>query len=141
MSDHIVSVDAGNGMVNAVLSRPNGKVKSVSFLSVRAAATGDSLGLSDFELAYTTYDWNGFRYVVGDDVTRVTRRHLERHTGQNRYGNELHAFLIAVALAKLGIKKGTVDLTVFCPPGMFREARRPGDHQTIHRQAPPRLAV
>jgi len=123
MSDHIVSVDAGNGMVNAVLARPGGKYRSVAFPSVRAAATGDSLGLDDFELKYFYADWNGFRYVVGDDVTRVTRRHLERHTGGNRYGNELHAFLIAVALARLGIKSGTVDLTVFAPPGMFREAR------------------
>jgi len=75
MSDHIVSVDAGNSVVNAVLARPGGKYRSVAFPSVRAAATGDSLGLADFEMQYFYVDWNGFRYVVGDDVTHVTRRH------------------------------------------------------------------
>jgi hypothetical protein len=64
-----------------------------------------------------------YRYVVGDDVIRVTRRNLERHMGMNRYGNEFHQFLVAVALTKLGISKGTVDLTLFAPPGLYVEAR------------------
>ena len=44
--------------------------------------------------------------------------------GANRYGNELHQFLVAVALAKLGISKGSVDLTLFAPPGLYLEARQ-----------------
>src|SRR3990172_2539912 len=125
MSDYLASVDAGNGGVNAALAKENGKFKRVYFPSVRAAATGDSLGLGkDMELQYDTVDWNGHRYVVGDDVIRVTRRNLERHMGSNRYGNEFHQFLTAVALAKLGVKQGAVDLTVFAPPGMYTDIRQ-----------------
>lgn len=125
MSDYTVSCDAGNGGVNAVVSKGSGRYGSVYFPSVRATATGDSLGLgTDFELEYEYVDWYGHRYVTGEDVLRITRRHMERHTGANRYGNELHQFLVAVALAKLGISKGTVDLTLFAPPGLFLEARQ-----------------
>jgi len=125
MVDHIVSVDPGNGGTNAVMARPSGTFKSVYFPSVRASATGDSLGLGpQFELEYDYVDWYGHRYITGDDVLRVTRRHLERHTGVNRYGNELHQFLTAVALTQLGIKSGDVDLTLFAPPGLYNEARQ-----------------
>lgn len=124
MSDHIASVDAGNAGTNAVLAKPGGGYKSYYEPSVRAAATGGSLGLGkNWELQYDYVDWYGHRYVTGDDVIRVTRRHLERHMGINRYGNEFHQFLVAVALAKLGIASGTVDLTLFAPPGMYLEAK------------------
>jgi hypothetical protein len=120
MADQIVSCDAGNGGVNAVLARDKGRYKSVYFPSVRAAATGDTLGLGkDLELQYEYVDWYQHRYIVGEDVLRVTRRHLERHSGPNRYGNELHQFLIAHAIAQLGVKGGAVDLTLFAPPGLY----------------------
>ena len=120
----IAAVDAGNGGVNAVLHRTRGKPLQHYEPSVRAAATGDSLGLGEgFELQYTYVDWNGNRYVTGDDVTRITKRALERHIGKDRYGNEFHQFLVANALAKLGVKEGQVDLTLFAPPGMFVAAR------------------
>ncbi|MBZ0294811.1 MAG: hypothetical protein K8L99_19770 [Anaerolineae bacterium] len=80
MADYIVSVDPGNGGANAVLAKANG-YKSIYFPSVRAAATGDTLGLgADMELQYDYVDWHGHRYVVGEDVLRVTRRHMESHT-------------------------------------------------------------
>lgn len=124
MTDYVVSCDPGNGGTNAVLARDSGRHKNVYFPSVRAAATGASLGLGkDMELDYQYVDWYGHRYVIGDDVIRVTRRHLERHTGVNRYGNELYQFLVAVALGQLGVKKGTVDLTLFAPPGLYLEAK------------------
>ena len=124
MSNYTISVDPGNGGVNAVMARAKGGYKSVYFPSVRAAATGDSLGLGkQLELDYLYVDWYGHRYVIGDDVIRVTRRHMERHSGPNRYGNELHQFLIAVAVAQLGVKKGTVDLTLFAPPGMYGDVK------------------
>lgn len=120
----IAAVDAGNGGVNAVLQMGKSKPKQHYEPSVRAAATGDSLGLgAGFELEYTYVDWNGNRYITGDDVTRITRRALERHIGKNRYGNEFHQFLVANALAKLGVSSGEVDLTLFAPPGMFVQAR------------------
>ena len=134
MADYLVSCDPGNGGTNAVLARDNGRHKSIYFPSVRAAATGDSLGLGkDLELDYRYVDWYGHRYVIGDDVLRVTRRHLERHTGTNRYGNELYQFLVAVALGEMGIREGTVDLTLFAPPGLYLQAKqdilaRFGDH-------------
>ena len=140
MADHIVSCDPGNGGTNAVLARDRGRHKSVYFPSVRAAATGDSLGLGkELELDYQFVDWYGHRYVVGDDVLRVTKRHLERHTGINRYGNELYQFLVAVAVGELGVKEGSVDLTLFAPPGMYLSAKadilerftKDGDEVTI----------
>ena len=123
MSDYIASVDAGNGGTHAVLALSKG-YKSFYEPSVRAAATGDSLGLGKgWELDYDYVDWNGHRYVTGDDVVRITRRQLERHMGANRYGNEFHQMLVAHALARLGIKSGTVDLTLFAPPGMYNDLK------------------
>ncbi len=125
MSDHIASVDAGNGGVNAVISTGTKKgYKSYYTPSVRAAATGDTLGIDHFEMSYSYVDWNGHRYVTGDDVTKITKRGLERHVGSNRYGNEFHQMLVAKALAELGVKSGEVDLTLFAPPGLFVEARQ-----------------
>lgn len=124
MPDVIASVDAGNAGTNAVIAK-NGGYKSYYEPSVRAVATGDTLGLGkDLELQYEYVDWYGHRYVTGDDVLRVTRRNLERHMGINRYGNEFHQFLVAVSLAKLGVTKGTVDLTLFAPPGMYTQVRQ-----------------
>ena len=126
MSDHVASLDAGNGGVKAALAKPSGGYKSHYEPSVRAAASGDTLGLGQGvigELDYDYADWNGHRYVTGDDVLRVTRRALERHMGSNRYGNEFHQFLVALALAKLGVKDGDVDLTLFAPPGLFNETK------------------
>jgi len=55
---HIVSIDAGNGMTNAILAKPKGGYKRVNFPSVRAAATGDSLGIGkQFEISYDYVDW------------------------------------------------------------------------------------
>ncbi len=126
MPDYIASVDAGNGFTNAVLMKHGAaSYRSVSIPSVRAAATGDRLGLGEnLELQYETVDWRGHRYVVGDDVVRVTRRHLERHMGVDRYANEFHKFLVAVALAQLGVKAATgIDLTLFAPPGRFKDLK------------------
>ena len=121
MPDYIASVDAGNGGTNAVLKKTKNKTYKTFYLpSVRAAATGESLGIgSQFEMDYQYVDWHEHRYVFGDDVVRVTRRRLERHMGIDRYGNEFHQFLVAVALANLGLEKGSVDLTLFAPPGQF----------------------
>lgn len=119
----IASVDAGNGGTKTVLSTGKG-FKTLYMPSVRAAATGDSLGLGKgWELQYEYVDWYTQRYVVGDDVLRVTRRGVERHMGASRYGNEMHMFLTAAALAKLGVKEGGVDLTLFCPPGLYNDMK------------------
>lgn len=124
MADYLASADAGNGGTNVVLSNGSGKYKAHYEPSVRAIATGDSLGLgAQFEMDYSYVDWYGNRYVTGDDVIRVTKRGLERHIGAGRYGEEFTRFFTAVSLAKLGVKSGTVDLTLFAPPGMFGEAR------------------
>ena len=124
MTDYIVSADAGNGGTNVVMAKENGKYKSYYEPSVRAIATGDSLGLgSQFEMEYEYVDWYGNRYVTGDDCVRATRRGLERHMGTGRYGEEFHQFMVAVALAKLGIQQGSVNLTLFAPPGIFGDVK------------------
>ncbi len=124
MADYIVSADAGNAGTNVVMAKNNGGYKRYYEPSVRAIATGDSLGLGeDFEMQYKYVDWYGNRYITGDDVIRVTRRGLEHHMGANRYGDEFHQFLVANAIANLGVKKGSVDLTLFAPPGLFVTAK------------------
>jgi hypothetical protein len=123
LADYIVSCDAGNGGVKAILSTAKG-FKQFYEPSVRSTATGDSLGLGkQWELQYDYVDWYGHRYITGDDVLRVSRKSIERHMGAQRYGNEFHQFLVAVALAKLGIKDGSVDLTVFAPPGLYNDMK------------------
>lgn len=124
MTDYIVSGDAGNGGTNVVLAKENGGYKSHYEPSVRAMATGDTLGLGDLELQYEYVDWYQNRYVTGDDVIRVSRRGVERHMGEGRYGDEFHRFLIANALARLGIKEGTIDLTLFAPPGILNHVKQ-----------------
>lgn len=114
-----ISVDAGNGGTNAT----DGKTE-IYFPSVRAAATGDTLGLgSQFELEYEWVDWNGHRYVIGDDVLNISRRGIERHQGAFRYGDEFHQFLVACAVSKMGICSGSVKLVLFAPPGMYNDAK------------------
>ena len=124
MSDTIISIDAGNGGTNAVKATPKGW-RSIYFPSVRATATGETLGLGDqFELQYDWCDWGSHRYVWGDTALQVSRRGIERHQGAFRYGDEFHQFLVNVGVGQLGIKSGTIDLTLFAPPGMFVEARK-----------------
>ena len=131
MVDQIVSVDAGNGGTNAILAQDKG-YKKVYFPSVRAAASGDTLGLGgQFELDYEYIDWGDHRYVVGDDVGRISRRSVERHQGAFRYGDEFHEFLVTVALARLGVETGTVDLTLFAPPGMYTNAKESIEQRQI----------
>lgn len=126
MADYIASIDAGNGTVKAFgLKSGNKRPKQVNYPAVRAMATGDRLGLGEaFEMQYQTVSWSGHRYVVGDEVIRVTRRGLERHMGASRYGDEMHRFLVAYALAQLDFKSGSVALTLFAPPGLFKEAKK-----------------
>lgn len=123
MADYIVAVDAGNGFTNAVFAKGR-SYDSVGFPSVRAAVTGDSLGLGEqFEMNVDYVQWGNFRYAVGDDVF-MSRRAVERHQGAFRYGDEFWLFLVSVALGKLLPKKGgSVDLTVFAPPAMFFNAQ------------------
>ena len=124
MSDYIISIDAGNGLTNAVLAQKKGTYKSIHFPSVRAAASGDSLGLgSAFEMDTEWVEFGSHRYFVGDDA-KLSRQPLERHQGAFRYGDEFHIFLITVAIGKLGIKSGSIDLTTFAPPGLYLEARK-----------------
>ena len=99
---HYASVDAGNGGVNALLHKKRGKDQRVYFPSARAAVTGDSLGLGQFEQDYTYYDYFGHRYITGEDVLEIPNSGIERHMGDNRYGGEMHQFLVTVALARLG---------------------------------------
>lgn len=128
---HIAAVDAGNGGVNAVLTRLQGDKfqtpQADYFPSVRSVVRAKSLGLgATQELQYTPVEWHGQKYVVGDDVTRITKQGLDRFIGKDRYGSEFHQFLVATALARLGVGgkgEASVYLSLFCPPGYFAEQR------------------
>lgn len=122
----IVAIDAGNAGTNAVLATKKGKHRADYFPSVRAKVAGASLGLGkEWELDYPYYEWGGHKYIVGDDVLRVSRRSLERHMGANRYANEFQQFLVTTACARLGLGKGgsAINLTLFAPPGYYAAVR------------------
>lgn len=119
----IVSIDAGNGAVKAVYQAP-GKSSYRPFYmpSIRTRVTPDSLNLGRFEQSHTYYTWHNSTYAAGHDVLKMFSPKIERHMGTARYTGEMFKFLIAVALANLGVKSGKVDLTLFCPPKLFNEA-------------------
>lgn len=140
MSDYFAIVDAGNGRTNAIIKKASGKrYKTVDFASVRARVTGQSLGLGDMELSIDYADWLGNRFAVGDNVTLATRKQIETHRGQDRYGNEFHQFLTAYAIAQGDVKSGNVNLTLFAPPKYYKIAKEnilngfneQGGHPTI----------
>lgn len=123
MTNYIASVDCGNGNTCSMLA---GSKKSISFASIRARITSKTLGLGQgHELDFTSAVWRGDTYAVGDDALLVNRQGIDRHMGQNRYGGEHHQFLTAYALARLGIKSGSVDLTLLCPPAMYNDLKKP----------------
>ncbi|MBA3867554.1 MAG: ParM/StbA family protein [Anaerolineae bacterium] len=122
MVNYIASVDCGNGNTAAMLA---GSKKSISFPSIRARITFQTLGLGQgHELDFTSAVWHDNTYAVGDDALLVNRQGIDRHMGVNRYGGEHHQFLTAYALARLGIKSGGVDLTLLCPPAMYNDLKQ-----------------
>ncbi|MEM9955382.1 MAG: ParM/StbA family protein [Chloroflexota bacterium] len=122
MVKHIVSVDAGNGGVNAVKLNPKNN-HYVSFPSIRNRVSGQTLDLDDSGLSLLEYDWadfEGSRWTYGDDALMFNRSTMDSHRGAYRYGDEVHRFLVAVACSKLNVTSGVVDLVLFVPPGMYK---------------------
>jgi hypothetical protein len=112
-----ISVDAGNGGVDAVLGKTD-----CYFPAVRSSATGDRLNIKMMQMEAVYNTWGGMRWYIGDEVLRMAAGSPERHQGANRYGNEFHQHLVAHACAKLGAGlkgKTAVDLTLFAPPGLY----------------------
>ncbi len=123
MTNYIASVDCGNGNTCAILA---GSKKSISFPSIRARIPTKTLKLGKGQaLDFTSAVWHGDTYAVGDDALLANRQIIDRHMGVNRYGGEHHQFLTAYALARLGVKSGSVDLTLLCPPAMFNDLKKP----------------
>lgn len=119
------SVDCGNGGTNGVIQNEDGKIKSFYAPSYRATTDGKTLSMSGGMgvMKYDYIEWYGRKYVVGDTAMRLGSDDVETHRGDNRYGNEMQAMLIANALANLGVKDGEVDLTVFAPPGIYEQVK------------------
>ena len=116
----LVAVDAGNGITNAAKDTKNG-YELVAFPSGRAEISGDTLDTGN-EMEFEWFEWNGTKYAVGDEALNASGRYI-RPIGRDRYGEEFHQFLVAVACCQLGIKKGGIDLTLFAPTENFRERR------------------
>ncbi len=96
----IVSIDSGNGYTNGVAAKARGKVTKTSFPSVRADAPARTLGLgAGREVQYDVVQWLGHSYTYGADTVRLSAGAIERHHGQERYGDEFHGMLIAIAMA------------------------------------------
>lgn len=123
--DYIAVVDCGHGNITAMLyTLKTGKSKSASRPYMRAGVTGDLMGIGDQEIQTTWSEWSGRRYVTGRDALIVARSKVERHSGENRYGNELQRHLIADILARMGVKSGVIDLTVFVPPKFYAKLKQ-----------------
>lgn len=115
-----VSVDSGNGYTNAVSGKLKGRIKKTAFPSVRADAPERVLGLdSEREVKYEVVEWFGNRYTYGSDTVRFSANAIERHHGSERYGDEFHAMMVALAMARMSVPGGNnIDLTLFMPPGL-----------------------
>lgn len=115
-----VSVDSGNGFTNAVSGRVGGRIKRTSFPSVRADAPARTLGLgAEREKQYDVVQWFGNKYTYGSDTVRLSAGAVERHHGEERYGDEFHGMLVAIAMARMGVPSGSnISLTLFMPPGL-----------------------
>ncbi|GAH00500.1 unnamed protein product, partial [marine sediment metagenome] len=122
-TEYTVAVDGGNGLVNARALWPNGKIKSTQLSAISARVTGHTLGIGSQELSFSWWELPDGKYVFGDDVSLVGDR-VNSHQSLYRYGDKSHRDLTAVALATMGIKGGDIDLTVFCPPGIFKQERK-----------------
>lgn len=127
---HVCSTDAGNGGVNTLAVRAGQNPSRPTynyFPSVRAVVRGKGLGLgAEQELQFARVDWQGQQYIVGDDVTRISRQGLDKHMGKDRYGGEHHQFLVLTALARCGVgmdAPANVALTLFCPPSYFADQK------------------
>ncbi len=126
MNTIYVSVDSGNGYTNAASGKLRGKVKKTAFPSVRADAPERTLGLgSDREVEYEVVKWFGHRYTYGGDTVRFSANAIERHHGVERYGDEFHAMMVALAMARMKIPNGdNIDLTLFMPPGLCTKGHK-----------------
>lgn len=126
MARHLIGVDSGNGFGNAVAKNlKNGRVTTAAAASMRAIATGASLGASmaDNEALIETVRWFGQLYAVGDDVLKYKLDGFERHLGRNRAGNDLQDMITAYLCVKCGVRSGDqVEIAVFSPPGLFADS-------------------
>jgi len=123
MSINYVSIDAGNGFTNAATLKGK-SVKTVGFPSIRAMSRADDFDIEGFgSVNYPIYNWQGLRYVVGDDASLISLDSVESHRGYNRYGNEMQRFFMAVAMYQLGLKSSDIDLTMFVPPSLLIEQK------------------
>lgn len=122
MSDYItIAIDGGNGFVNGAQQMKRSP-KTVSFPSTRARVTGITIG-SEHESKFDYYDWRGKRLVAGDDIRHSDNAPVPHWGEDDRYGNEQHLFYMAVACARLGVKRGKVNLTTFMPVNNYRKQK------------------
>ena len=117
--EYIISVDAGNGMTNAAINLRD--VPTITFPSIRATVRGKSLGIAN-ERQVDWVEYQGVKYTYGNN-TPMSRSNVQRHLGENRYGDTQHCFLVDVACAELGITSGIVHLVLFAPPGAYGNVR------------------
>lgn len=124
MAHYTAASDTGNGNTNAIVKVEGGREKSLCISSIRAKVSSQTLGLGKrAELDYVWAEINGVRYAFGDDCLMVNRAEIDRHMGEKRYLHEHHRSLTAYALARLGVKNGTVDLTLMCPPRLYNDLK------------------
>ncbi|MEZ4672593.1 MAG: ParM/StbA family protein [Anaerolineae bacterium] len=124
MGHYIASSDTGNGNTNVIVRQEGGREKSLCIASIRARVSSQTLGLGkQAELDYVWAEISGVRYAFGDDCLVVNRAEIDRHMGEKRYLHEHHRSLTAYGLARLGVKSGSVDLTLMCPPKLYGDLK------------------
>lgn len=120
----LASVDSGNGTVNAfIVSGRGNSYRNHTMSACRVETHAAKLDLDGFAKESNAVTWKGNNYLFGDDALH-SRQRVEREMGRNRYGGEFHRSLVATALANLGVKNGTVELTLFCPPQVYQTSKQ-----------------
>ncbi|MBZ0304864.1 MAG: hypothetical protein K8I82_02230 [Anaerolineae bacterium] len=128
-----IAVNAGNLSTNGSIRISPDEIVTLSFPSIRSRASGYTLNLeSEIDREWVAYGKNGTKFYVGEDVLvgLESRKAIDTHTGEKRYGSDLHLFLIdyttALLLKKLqeyGTPESEIEvvLNTFLPPGLYED--------------------
>lgn len=119
-----VSVDAGNGGMNAVMMDDDGVLAHSYMPSTWVTYnSGGANFVGINRLKHTVWRFEGDEYVIGKDVVLSSDTGGERFQGEVRYGSEFHACLVAAGMADLGVPNGEVRLVLFAPPGIYSKVK------------------
>lgn len=125
----LVAVNSGHLGTNGATYQ-DGKISVAYMPSITAPATERSMnGMENLQVYRDWAVWQDERYYFGEAVLIGTesRKYIQSHAGESRYGAEHYQRLTDIMCAKLGVQNGDViTLVCYCPPGLYNRV-----HKTI----------